>query len=244
MKFKKIVGFGDSWVWGDELLDPDLFNHPHAHPVLIENTDYRQSNCFLGQVGQHYNLPVENFGIAGGSLQSTIWTYLWWMRQETVPLDQCLVLVGLTDANRMSYYNPYHQSYANDPPWQKFVHSAWVLSDATCYTDNWMSAVKNLFVLSDCADLNQLNYEQTVWFFEGQAAINDNNLLQFNTITNRRLDRARTLIWPSQSLDALIRNRPDYAEFCAPNRHPNEKGHKFLSQQLISKIDSCILYEC
>ena len=24
MKFKKIVGFGDSWMWGDELFDPNL----------------------------------------------------------------------------------------------------------------------------------------------------------------------------------------------------------------------------
>ena len=34
MKFKKIVGFGDSWIWGDELMDPALINHPQAHPVI------------------------------------------------------------------------------------------------------------------------------------------------------------------------------------------------------------------
>ena len=36
MKFKKIVGFGDSWIWGDELLDPALVNHPQAHPFCLK----------------------------------------------------------------------------------------------------------------------------------------------------------------------------------------------------------------
>jgi len=32
MTFKKIVGFGDSWMYGDELLDPELSGrYPDAH---------------------------------------------------------------------------------------------------------------------------------------------------------------------------------------------------------------------
>jgi len=32
MKYKKIVGFGDSWMYGDELLDPELIRRsPDAH---------------------------------------------------------------------------------------------------------------------------------------------------------------------------------------------------------------------
>jgi hypothetical protein len=241
MKFKKIVAFGDSWIWGDELLDPALADHPYAHPVLHLNTAYRESHCFLGQLGQHYNLPTENFGIAGGSLQSTIWTYLWWIKNEPLPIDQCMILVGLTDPNRMSFYDPNHVSYSNDPPWQKFVHSAWVWSGATCYNDQWMSAVKNLFVLTDCPAQNQLNYEQTVWFFEGQSAIHTNNLIQFNTLSQIMQVPAKTLIWPEQSLDTLIRDQPDFADLLAASRHPNEKGHCYLANRLISKIDSCII---
>lgn len=244
MKFKKIVAFGDSWIWGDELLDPRLINHPRAHPVLMENTPYRESHCFLGQLGQHYDLPTENFGIAGGSLQSTMWTYLWWQRHETLPLDECIVLVGLTDPNRMSFYDPNHVIYANDPPWHRFVHSAWVWSGATCYTDQWMDTVKSLFVLTDCPAQNQLNYEQTVWFFEGQSAINNNNVLQFNTLNYTAEISAKTVIWPNTSLDGLIRSQPNSAELLCPNRHPNENGHQVLANYLISKIDSCILNGC
>lgn len=244
MRLKKIVGFGDSWIWGDELLDPALKDHPQAHPVLHLNTPYRESRCFLGQLGQHYNLPTENFGIAGGSLQSSIWTYLWWIKHETVPLDQCLVLIGLTDPNRMTFYNPNHKSYSNDPPWNRFVHSAWVWSGATCLSDQWVSTVKDLFVLSDCNELRQLNYEQTVRFFHGQSSINGGNVLQFNTIMNLSAQGVDNLLWPDQSLSSLLKAHPDHHQYIAPNRHPNEMGHEFLSKQLISYIDSCIMYAC
>ena len=33
MKYKKIVGFGDSWMWGDELFDPSLHGIENPHPV-------------------------------------------------------------------------------------------------------------------------------------------------------------------------------------------------------------------
>jgi hypothetical protein len=127
MKFKKIVGFGDSWMYGDELLDPVLLAQDStAHTCFDQNTVYRERHCFLGQLGAHYNVPTENFGIPGGSLTSTQWTYQWWLDHETVPLNECLVLVGLTNSNRITHYNPNHVHYSNDPPWNKFVHSSWV----------------------------------------------------------------------------------------------------------------------
>ena len=63
-KIKKIVGFGDSWIYGDELLDPKLVEQDQeAHSCWSQNVDYRETNCFLGLLGQNYDVPVENFGI-------------------------------------------------------------------------------------------------------------------------------------------------------------------------------------
>ena len=101
MKFKKIVGFGDSWMFGDELLDPELQRRdPDAHPCLHENNTYRDSHNFLGLVAQHYGVPMENFGIAGGSMQSSMWTFLWWLDHEPEP-EKCLILIGHTDSDRL-----------------------------------------------------------------------------------------------------------------------------------------------
>jgi len=235
MKFDKIVGFGDSWMWGDELMNPELVDHPHAHPVLMENTPYREGHCFLGLLGSHYNVPTQNFGIAGGSLQSTIWTYLWWLEHEQLSPERCLILVALTDSNRHTFYNPDHVSYANDPPWNRFVHSAWVHSGNTSIDRSWVDMVKSHMVLTDCTESQRLNFLQTVLFFDGQHYRNK-NVLQFNSISAQSAP-CLSLLYNGRPLTALI----DQAQFLAPMGHPNEKGHVVIRDSLIKEIDCAIL---
>lgn len=236
MKFEKIVGFGDSWMWGDELLDPALVDHEHAHPVLIENTPYRERQCFLGQLGAHYGVPTENFGIAGGSLQSTIWTYLWWLENESLPLDRCMILVALTDADRHTFYNPNHVSYANDPPWNRFVHSAWVHSGNSSIETDWQDMVRRHMVLTSCDAYFQLNYQQAVMFFQGQQS-QVYQLLQFNTIYPAKRMEQPSLIWPDLSLSIMFSKLPHRKHLLAPMGHPNVSGHEWIAQQLITEID-------
>jgi hypothetical protein len=241
MKFKKIVGFGDSWMWGDELLDPVLVDHPRAHPVLMENTSYRETHCFLGLLGQHYGVPTENFGIAGGSLQSTIWNYLWWLEHDPNPQD-CLVLVALTSADRHSFYNPNHHRYANDPPWNQYIHSAWVHSEVGNIKTEWVDMVKKHMILTDCKQLSDLIYAQTVLFFDGQ--IQDTaGVLQFNSILPQKLMQRPSLLWPDLALQVMFSKLPHRQHLLAPGGHPNVAGHDWIAQLLIPEIDRAILAE-
>jgi len=235
MKFKKIVGFGDSWMWGDELLDPELVNHEWAHPVLHENTSYRESNCFLGLLGKHYGVPTENFGIAGGSMQSSIWTYLWWLDHETLNPAECLILVAHTDPNRLTFYNPRHVSMANDEPWNNFVHSAWINSGADCFGDEWNDLVKRFFVLSDCPTLHKLTARQTVDFFHGQHHVMNRNVMQFYSMHPYYQFDVDSMVWKSESLRGLLGNDQS---LLAPQGHPNEKGHAVICQKLIAEINN------
>lgn len=237
MKFKKLVGFGDSWIWGDELLSPCLRDRSDAHPILIENTQYREENCFLGLIGRHYGLPVENFGWPGSSLQSAIWTYLWWLENSQIDPQDCLIMVGLTDAYRYSFYDPNHRCFDNDPPWNRHIHSAWIHNSDAEIDRPWKELVKLHTVLSDCDDLHRLNFRQAVEFFHGQ---DHGNVVQFCTMPPViRMDRS-TLIFPQTSLQGIL---DDFkrTDVYAPNRHPNELGHRLLSEQLISQIDHVII---
>ena len=241
MKFTKIVGFGDSWMWGDELLDPALVDHPHAHPVLMENTEYRESHCFLGLLGQHYGVPTENFGIAGGSLQSTIWNYLWWLEHESNPKD-CLVLVALTTANRHTFYNPQHRPYGNDPPWNRYIHSAWVHSGAGNIKNEWVDMVKKHMTLTDCERLFDLNYKQTVLFFDGQVS-DTAGLIQFNSFGPQKTMHRPTLLWPDLGLKIMFSKLPHRQHLLASGGHPNVAGHDWIAELLIPEIDRAILAE-
>jgi len=238
MKYKKIVGFGDSWMWGDELLDPALSHLPNPHPSMMENKSYRESHCFLGLLGKHYNIPTQNFGVPGGSLQSSLWTYLWWLEHEQLDPRECLILVGHTEGNRDTFYNPRHVSYANDPPWNKFVHSAWIHSGATCYDSDWVSMVKANMVLTGCNELSNLAYRQSVLFFEGQNYKFHNNVIQFTTMGPSTHINAEGLLWPESGLASLVKNNP---ELLAPKRHPNERGHEVIRNHLIPEIERVIL---
>lgn len=246
MKIKKIVGFGDSWMWGDELLDPQLIeNDPTAHSCWDQNTPYRESHCFLGLLGQHYGLPVENFGIPGGSLESTEWTYLWWLDHETAPSDS-LVVIFLTESNRASFYNPRHVQHSNDPPWNKFVHSTWVQSGALAPGPEFTEMIKRYLVLTDCPELHDLRYRRAVMFFDGQAKRLGISTMMYNILPPpREIKDVDSLIWPDFRWARYFRTHPENQnrELICPGGHPNEKGHEFIRDMLIPELDRVILIE-
>lgn len=235
--FTKIVGFGDSWMWGDELLDPTL--DPQTLPSSYKNTKYREEQCFLGLLGKHYNCPTKNFGIPGGSLQSSIWAFLWWLEHESTPSD-CLVLVGLTEADRFSHYNPNHNFNIGDEPWNRFVHSTTTHWEAN---KEFEPLIKHQTVLTNCQPLRDLTYQQTVLTFDGIAARHNLTLIQFNVApTDKEVNFAPTLVDSKLCLtDWFVHElQPKYnCKYIKANGHPNELGHELIKERLLSYINSC-----
>lgn len=243
MKFDKIVGFGDSWMYGDELLDPDLAaSDPGAHSCWAQNTSYREEHCFLGLLARRYGVPAENLGFPGSSLQSAIWNMLWWLEQEPSP-HRCLVLVGLTDAGRTSFYNPKHISRDNDPDWNRHVHSAWIQINNNSISTEWRDMIKNHMVLTDCPILHKLTYQQTTMFFDGVARQQGFSLLQFNIMPAPTQMELSTLPWPDRALrqDLLVHQQDRQQKMVCRFGHPNESGHQYLADVLQKHIDHVIL---
>lgn len=243
MKFRKIVGFGDSWMYGDELLSPELSaQYRDAHPCWIQNISYREQHCFLGQLGKHYDVPTENFGIPGGSMQSSVWTYLWWLDHEPNP-EECLVLVGNTDSDRISHYNPNHVRYSNDPPWNNFIHSTWVEFGSSVIPVEFRDMIKQQLVLTSCTELARLNYLQTVMFFDGAAVRRNIPTFQFQIMPADVAIKLPTMLWPDSSLSMWFRDHPDNQNraLIMPDGHPNELGHQMVAEKLISAIDCAII---
>jgi hypothetical protein len=247
MKFDKIVGFGDSWMYGDELLDPELqIREPDAHCCWLQNDDYRQKNCFLGLLGSHYNVKTENFGIPGGSLESTEWTYLWWLEHEPNP-QRCLVLIYLTESNRASFYNPNHVHYSNDPPWNKFVHSTWIHFGSSVIGPEYTDMIKRYLVLTECPELWDLRYRRAVIFLDSHARVSNIPMLMFNTLPPPKpVTPIPSLVWPDFSWSMYFREHPNNRnrELIKPGGHPNEQGHHLIRDMLIPEIDRVIIDMC
>ena len=244
MQFNNIAVFGDSWVYGDELLDPTLLaKDPEAHTCFTQNDDYRLSHCFSGLISQELNLPYENFGHPGASLQSTMWSFLWWLNNRAT--ENTLVLVGLTGTDRQSWYNPDHVSYSNDPDWNKFIHSTWVNFGSSVIPKEWQQFGKQYLTLSHCDELSKLNYQQAVYFFDGMSKTKNIPLVQFNLYNPQTvINNVDTLAWPTSNLREELLRRADSNKIHAPDDHPNENGHKIISKQLLKRINDVILTEC
>jgi hypothetical protein len=233
MKFDHIVGLGDSWMWGDELVDPALGD---VHPVDHRNTSYRETHCFLGIIGHHYNTQVSNLGWPGGSLQLCIYNYIWWTGTQSVPKN-VLFLVALTEASRMSWFNPRHVRYDNDPPWNRYQHNTWLrhhgkpdTANRNQQMDDWFKLSMLYDTLTDCQASRRYQFKQAVMFFEGQKQ--QHKLLQFNVSQQPCPFETSSLLWPNQSVGSFL-DKEDFK----PGGHPNEIGHQKLANHLISQID-------
>lgn len=243
MKFDLIVGFGDSWMWGDELLDPLLANVSGAHPVMIENRSYRESHCFIGQIGSHYNVPVINFGWPGSSLRSAIWTYIWWLENQCTTPSKTLVLVGHTDAWRESFYNPEHIGQGDDPLWNRCIHSAWIDCPSNInLNQHWTNFLKNYISLSDCSELHRLNYMQSLLFWNGVQK-RHSGLYQFCVARPPCDTVADNFLLPGQALITLLQEQPNSQNLFKPNGHPNEKGHQIICDLLIAELNRVTISE-
>ena len=238
MKFDRIVGFGDSWIWGDELLDPQLA-HSDIHVSDPRNTQYRETNCFLGLLGQHYKVPTHNFGWPGSSIKSTIWIYLWWLENCATKVDNSLVLVGLTNAYRTSFYNPNHRSGdQSDPPWNRFVHDQWIRTAPHLFDSSWQELAKLNITLTQSEELNRLNYREAAWFFHGQSLAQRNITLQFNVVNAPCQIKLESFLMNASSLQTYLQPFP---AVLAPGKHPNLYGHSLIAKKLIDDIDHVIL---
>ena len=239
MAINRLAVFGDSWIYGDELIDPSI---PGLECCDHQNKRYRNTHSFSALIAEHFQFPHENFGHPGASLQSTIWTFLWFLENRTCHQDT-LCLVGLTGTDRQSWFNPDHEHFGDDPLWNKFIHSTWVNFGSSVVPPEWRDFGKQYLTLSSCNQLSALNYLQAVMFFDGVSKAQGIPLLQFNLYdphTSIKTD-ASTLLWPEQNLQHTLLERPDSKDIHAPGHHPNEQGHQIISELLIPEIKRAIL---
>jgi len=226
-QFRKIVTFGDSFAWGDELVAPD-----QTRCADYGNRFYRQQRCYTGLLGSHYGVPTENLAFPGGSCQSTRWTYTWWRQQEPDP-ESCLVLIQLSGPWRSSQFDQHRVQHETDPAWNRFMHSCWTES----YRIDNPAAYEYFRLESDLADCEErscLVQAETYLFFQGQqpdVAV----LLMFNSQSPSLTPAIdpKSLLWQGQELPKIVNDVRCFTEI----GHLNEEGHERLAALLIHEID-------
>lgn len=242
---KKLAAFGCSWVYGGELVDPELIKQdPDTRDFWIENQEYRLEHCFAGIVAKHYGLELVNLAMSGSSLESMRFNLFWYLKN--FGSEETFFLAGLTDPARQSWFNPRHQHNDSDPAWNRWAHSAW-LNDSSTPPD-FYNLQKQWVALCCHRDWEEFNYVETLHQFDHIATRYNAPVLQVNCLTPppNVTQIVPTLMNPGDALRDWL-DRYDLTtdlEVFAPRHHANELGNQILAQQLINYIDSCKILEC
>lgn len=219
----KLITFGDSWTFGDELFDSALAQLPNAYCAMSENDEYRLARCWGGLVARELGLNFENYGFNGMSLQSMVWTATWCM--DNIDLSNSIVIVGLTNDLRTSWYDS--SRVDNVRPWNTHIHSCW-----NPQQDPWRTITKLHVENSHSQELNRKNRQQAVMFFDSLAHRYQIPVLQFDCYRNQTNFYSQNHVWPGQCAKDWIDDN------CAPGNHPTESGHILISNKLTSWIKS------
>lgn len=228
-----IVGFGDSWIHGDEIATSSPANDS-------QQVAFRERWCMLGQLADQLDLTCDNRGISGGSLQSTIWDFARWYQTCERPQDW-LVFVGLTQDHRVSWWNGPNRDrrrYGGD-----YMHNHWVDVDRPGHL--WHDFARWHLAMSADDDLHALNYWQAVNLFDGFCHRHSISLLQVNVFPPTSKITVPTLYDPDWNMrDAVTQQDRSVGGLLAPGGHPNVRGAKWLADHFTSVIKSCKLTGC
>ena len=222
---KRIVGFGCSWIHGDEI------EHPTAEPGSKEHRVYREQNCTLGQLAKLMKVKpfnVDNRGIGGASLQCIQWEFGRWAMRNTATNDT-LVVVGLTEASRMSWWNGPNK---NSKHGGRYMHNHWVYPGHP-----WEDFVKFYYANSDEHKLWAMNYWHTVTFIHNYCSVHNLPLFMFNVFAPPcDMEEVVDSSWNARGYMHSVHHKE--GDVLALGKHPNEKGSIILAERLHHMIDS------
>lgn len=239
MKIKKLVAFGCSWTYGDELIAPEFQNLSESEfrDHYDENKPYRLEHCYAGVIARHYGLELDNMAFPGSSLESMRWNLMWYLRNG-MPTDDVIFVVGLTDATRQSWFNPLHEVSRKDPQWNRHMHGTWLTQPNPDIDDNWFKLQKLWMGMSYHMDWAEYNFQQTINLFDQAQSRYGIPVIQFSVLENRYGVTAPSLIYSGTNFrDILNQKKRDLGvEPFARGGHPNEKGHQLIADHLIEHI--------
>lgn len=207
---KNLITLGDSWVYGDEL----------------GNNDHRQKCNWPALVANHFNLKLRNLGFNGESLQSSVWSALWWIENH---FDQeSMVIAALTQSWRVSWFRSTHAK--SEHPWQ--AHGNLV---SPFREPEWHQLKKIHLSVSACDTLDRYNRYQSILFFDGMSRHYQLPLLCFDLYNDQTGFFSNNHVYPGENAEQWVGNN------IKPLGHPDENGHILIANKLIHWIESAKL---
>tara|TARA_B100000989_G_scaffold93263_1_gene67614 strand:- start:6909 stop:7568 length:660 start_codon:yes stop_codon:yes gene_type:complete len=217
----RVVGFGCSFTYGSELVDPEIGNE---HNKL--NDPYREKHVWLGRLADSLGCGFDNRGEPANSNFAIAQQVSQYFLKNYNESEKIIICIGWTAKTRMSWYGSswIHNGFVNSQTgWTKSAKE-WTVNSTTesfdMYTDN-----AKLIVNSICKAKNI-------------------PILQFNSLGNHE-----TTNYPNYFIDgSTMRDMLEQAvrednrkNFMKSGGHPNEQGHEYFTIRLTEFAKSHII---
>jgi len=224
----KIYWFGDSWVYGDELTDPE-------------------SDCFATLVSCHYQKECVNLGENSTSIDNVVHKFLKVKDQIT---ESDWVFFFLTESNRKELNGKNllpnkneHNYHEHCNMWYKYFYS---------YEQEQLDLDKNLLLLhlaspqAKFCNIFSLNHSKyvpdNVWLLPSNQCITE--FILPHVYKRTRLANEEVLPHlgdhPNLQVNEWEEQKQYVEKYFVPNYgHPNPAGHQRLADKIIELIDNC-----
>jgi lysophospholipase L1-like esterase len=206
----KLVGFGCSFTYGTELINPDM--DPNDHWA---NARYRERNVWLGQLAELLGATWNNLAEPANSNYAIQYQFADWFNNNRNPSESVVVCVAWTALPRFSWLDDTwtHNGTVRDD--QKFLHSRkdWITSNVDHIY--WTDAAK-LFVNSVCK-------------------LHNIPILQFNALGVHKTASYDNYFLDGLTMQSVLKDAQksdDRLNLFASGGHPNEAGHEYFTIRL------------
>jgi len=217
----KLVGFGCSFTYGSELVDPSIGTDNHH-----ANTRYRNKNVWLGRLANNLGYQFDNLAEPANSNFAIAQQVSNYFLNTYDPQDKIIICLGWTAKTRMSWYSTkwIHNGFAGDQHgWYRSCRE-WVNNSTeeshNLYTDN-----AKFIVNSICKSMNI-------------------PIIQFNALGHHKTTQYPNYFIDGSSMDSMIRRamaEDNRLNLIAKDGHPNEAGHEYFTIRLTEFVKSHII---
>ena len=218
----KLVGFGCSFTYGSELIDPEL--DPEDHHA---NTRYRNNNVWLGRLASDLGYQFDNLAEPANSNFAIAQQVSNYFLKKYNPNEKILVCVGWTSRARMSWY----------------TNNKWTHNGFADNNNGWAKSAREWVTKSDNESYNM--YTENAKFIVNSICKSMHiPILQFNALGHQIVTNYPNYFIDGTSMDSMLRRAMDEdsrLNLVAEGGHPNEQGHEYFTIRLTDFVKSHII---
>ena len=203
----KLIGFGCSFTYGSELIDPNIDEWDRHH----SNTAYRERHCWLGELADRLDIDYTNLAEPGASNYSIQEKFASYIHSCD---NNIIICVGWTSHLRNSWWSDREQ---------RWVHDGFIRNE----NETLFGASFKEWLIHSHKRCEQVTLNAKL-FVNSVCKSKDIKILQFDALANVNSPRYPNYHMQGRSMQDVLMAEGKMLgrEFLASGGHPNEAGHR------------------